>query len=163
MLCLTLMYLNIYFLSFLPVTNHFMCMLSHFSHVRLFVILWAVALQAPLSMRFYRQEYWSGLPCSPSGDLHDLTQGLNPHLLCLLLWQSGSLPLRPPGKPRPTISGMLNSHSGEGNGNPLQYSCLGNPIWWEINSQSLRGFCFNIFQCLNISGILRHRTICFTI
>ena len=41
-----------------------MCvMLSHFSHVRLFVTLWTVAHQAPLSMGFSRQEYWSGLPC----------------------------------------------------------------------------------------------------
>ena len=32
---------------------------------------WTVALQAPLSMRFSRQEYWSGLPCSPPGDLAD--------------------------------------------------------------------------------------------
>ena len=38
------------------------CMLSHFSHVQLFVILWTVAHQAPLSMGFSRQEYWSGLP-----------------------------------------------------------------------------------------------------
>ena len=30
---------------------------------------WTVALQAPLSMGFSRQEYWSGLPCSPPGDL----------------------------------------------------------------------------------------------
>ena len=45
------------------------CVLSHFSHVWLFVILWTVAHQAPLSMRFSRQEYWSGLPCPPPGDL----------------------------------------------------------------------------------------------
>ena len=31
--------------------------------------LWTVALQAPLSMGFSRQEYWSGLPCPPPGDL----------------------------------------------------------------------------------------------
>ena len=37
-------------------------MLSHFSCVRLFVMLWAIALQPPLSMGFSRQEYWSGLP-----------------------------------------------------------------------------------------------------
>ena len=42
--------------------------LSCFSHVRLFVTLWTVACQAPLSMRFSRKE-WSGLPCPPSGDL----------------------------------------------------------------------------------------------
>ena len=37
-------------------------MLSRFSYVRLFVSLWTVAHQAPLSMGFSRQEYWSGLP-----------------------------------------------------------------------------------------------------
>ena len=41
------------------------------SHVRLFVTPWTVALQAPLSIEFFRQEYWSGLPCSPPGDLLD--------------------------------------------------------------------------------------------
>ena len=45
------------------------CVLGHFSHVQLCVILWAVVCQAPLSMRFSRQEYWRGLPCPPSGDL----------------------------------------------------------------------------------------------
>ena len=44
-------------------------MVSHFSHVRLFVTPWAVACQAPLSMRFSRQEYWSGLPLPPPGAL----------------------------------------------------------------------------------------------
>ena len=39
------------------------------SHVQLFVTPWTVALQAPLSLEFSRQEYWSGLPCSPPGDL----------------------------------------------------------------------------------------------
>ena len=37
-------------------------MLSHFSHVRLFATLWSAACQAPLSMGFSRQKYWSGLP-----------------------------------------------------------------------------------------------------
>ena len=45
------------------------CTLSHFSHVWLFVTLWTVAWQAPLSIGFSRQEYWSGLPCPPPGDL----------------------------------------------------------------------------------------------
>ena len=44
-------------------------MLSCFSHVWLFVTLWTVALQASLSMGLCRQEYWSGLPCPPPGDL----------------------------------------------------------------------------------------------
>ena len=47
------------------------CVLSHFRHVWLFVTLWTVAYQVPLSMGFSRQEYWSGLPCPPPGDLPD--------------------------------------------------------------------------------------------
>ena len=38
------------------------CMLSRFNHARIFAALWTVALQALVSMRFSRQEYWSGLP-----------------------------------------------------------------------------------------------------
>ena len=45
------------------------CMLSCFSHVHHFVILWIVAHQAPLSMGFSRQEYWSGLPFPSPGNL----------------------------------------------------------------------------------------------
>ena len=45
------------------------CMLSCFSQVQLCAIPWTVAHQAPLSMGFSRQEYWSGLPCSSQGDL----------------------------------------------------------------------------------------------
>ena len=44
-------------------------MLSHFSCVRLFVTLWTVAHQVPLSTGFSRQEYWSGFPCPPPGTL----------------------------------------------------------------------------------------------
>ena len=40
--------------------------LSHFSCVRLFATLWTAAHQAPLSMGFSRQEYWSGVPRPPS-------------------------------------------------------------------------------------------------
>ena len=45
--------------------------LSYFSRVLLFGTLWTVALQAPLSMGFPRQKYWSGLPFPPPGDLPD--------------------------------------------------------------------------------------------
>ena len=44
-------------------------MLSCFSYDLLFVTLWGVAQEAPLSMGFSRQEYWSGLPCPPPEDL----------------------------------------------------------------------------------------------
>ena len=43
--------------------------LSHFSHVYLFAILWTLACQASLSMGFSRQEYWSGLPFPSPGNL----------------------------------------------------------------------------------------------
>ena len=55
------------------------CMLSH---VQLFVTLWTVSCQVPLSMRFSGQEYWSGLPFPSPGIFW--TQGLNPCLLHLL-------------------------------------------------------------------------------
>ena len=45
--------------------------LSRFSHIQLFVTLWTAACQAPLSMGFSRQEYWSELPCPSPGDLPD--------------------------------------------------------------------------------------------
>ena len=43
--------------------------LRRFSDVQFFATLWTIACQAPLSMGFSRQEYWSGLPCPPAGDL----------------------------------------------------------------------------------------------
>ena len=72
------------------------CMLSRFSLVWLFATLWTVACLASSSMGFSRQEHWSGLPCPPPRDLPD--QGIEPHLLCLLHWQVGSLPLAPSGR-----------------------------------------------------------------
>ena len=50
-----------------------MCVLSR---IQLLVILGTIARQAPLSMGFPRQEYWSGLPFSPPGDLPD--PGISP-------------------------------------------------------------------------------------
>ena len=47
------------------------CVLNHFSHFRLFATPWTAALQAHLSMGLSRQEYWSGLPFPPPGDLPD--------------------------------------------------------------------------------------------
>ena len=47
------------------------CVLSHFSHVWLFATLRTVACQVSQSIRFSRQEYWSGLPCPHPGDPPD--------------------------------------------------------------------------------------------
>ena len=71
--------------------------LSCFRHVQLSATLWTIAHQAPLSVGFSRQEYWSGLPFPLPGDLSD--PGIEPKFLPFLHWQVGSLPLEPPGKP----------------------------------------------------------------
>ena len=67
---------------------------SCFSPFRLCWTLWPVARQAPLSMGFSRQESWGGLPYPSPGALPD---GSNPHLLCPMHWQAGSLLLELPG------------------------------------------------------------------
>ena len=71
--------------------------LSHFSHVQLFVTPWTIAHQAPLSMGFSRQEYWSGSPFPPPGGLPN--PGIEPASLMSPALQTGSLPLAPPWKP----------------------------------------------------------------
>ena len=89
------------------------CMLSCFSRVRLCATLWTSALQAPLSTGFSRQENWSGLPFpSPRTE----------YRCCKNLIRTCFI----------TLSGSyLKGHKyilGEGNGKPLQYSCLENPV-----------------------------------
>ena len=74
------------------------CMLSHsvISNSLLPYGLY-VACQAPLSRGFSRQEHWSGLPCPFRGE-PSWPRDRNLHLLYLLHWRAGSLPLPPPGK-----------------------------------------------------------------
>ena len=66
--CLLVVILSLAWIKF---PFFFLCMLNPYteSHVWLFVTLWIVAHQAPLSVGFSRQEYWSGLPFPPPGDL----------------------------------------------------------------------------------------------
>ena len=124
-------------------------MLSHFSCVRLFATPRTVACQALLSVGFSRQECWSRLPFSSPVDLPN--PGIEPApLKCPALagrffttsaiW---GLPCGLDGKESiacnvgdlGSISGLGRS-PGEGQGNPLQYSCLDNPTdrgaWWAI-------------------------------
>ena len=70
-------------------------MLSHFSCVSLFATPWTVAHQAPLSMGFSRQEYWSGVPFPSPGDLPD--PGIEPGSP---EFQVDALTSEPPGKPK---------------------------------------------------------------
>ena len=59
----------------------------------LFTTPWSVTHRAPLSVGFSRQDYWSGLPCPPPGDLpHPVTESRSP------TWQADSLPAEAPGK-----------------------------------------------------------------
>ena len=94
--------------------------------------LWTVAWQAPLSMGFSRQEYWSGFPCPPPGDLPN--PGIKPRSPTL---QVDSLPSKPPKKPpirlhlnqfhlqRPCFH--LGSHS-KVSGEPVFGGTLFNPL-----------------------------------
>ena len=79
-------------------------------------------------MEFSRQEYWSGQPFPSPGHLPN--QGIERRSLAL---QVDSLPAEPLGKCMNTGVGSLSL--GEGNGNPLQCSCLENPrdggAWWS--------------------------------
>ena len=63
------------------------------SYVQLFATLWPIACQAPPSMGFSRQEYWSGLPFPSPGDIPN--PGIEPGSPAL---QADSLPSEPPGK-----------------------------------------------------------------
>ena len=68
--------------------------------VQLFETSWTVALQAPPSVGFSRQEYSSGLPVPSPGDLPD--PGIEPRSPEL---QADALTSEPPGKPRVEVVG----------------------------------------------------------
>ena len=74
------------------------------SRVRLFGTPWTVAYQAPLSVGFSRQEYWSGLPFPSPGDLPN--PGIEPGSPVL---QADALPSEPPGKPQLESLGRLKT------------------------------------------------------
>ena len=80
-------------LTYSPVTLflHCVCVLTCFSRVQLFATPWTVAHQAPLSMGFSKQEYWSGLPFPSPGDLPD--PGIEPRSLMSPVLQADSLPV----------------------------------------------------------------------
>ena len=68
---------------------------------------WTVAHQAPLSMGFSRQEYWSGLPCTPPRDLPD--PGIEPMPSALPALQADSLPLSHLGSPSQYVTNVYSS------------------------------------------------------
>ena len=105
--------------------------------VRLFTTLWTAADQAPLSMGFSRQEYWSGLTQPPPGDLPD--PGIEPMSPAL---QADSLPQSHWGSP---ISGYTQIFL-----NPW-------PSVWSQSSTVFLTLCFLIHQ---MQTVLIH--ICLT-
>ena len=106
------------------------CAQSLHARVQLLVTPWTVANQAPLSTGFSRQEYWSGLPCAPAGDLPNpgfkLSYPVSPALL------ADSLPLNHWGIPYTHICVCvcicLNA-----------YLCLCNPVDCSPPSSSVHG------------------------
>ena len=83
-------------------------MLSCFGPVWLFATLWTVGSQAPLPMGFSRQEYWSGLPYPPPGDLPH--PGIEPASPVFPALQTDSSPAESPGKPLDVIIVRTNSN-----------------------------------------------------
>ena len=107
------------------------------SHVRLFPTPWNVAHQAPPSMEFSRQEYWSGLPFPPPGDLSD--PAIEPGSPAL---QTDALLSEPPGKPWGLAVNVYKRRNGD-SFNSLTYkayawwwrkgegSFIQTQVWWE--------------------------------
>ena len=68
-----------------------------YTYVQCFLTPWAVSHQPPLSMRFFRQEYWSGLPFPTPGDLPD--PRIEPTSLASPTLAGGFFSTPPHGKP----------------------------------------------------------------
>ena len=102
-------------------------MLSRFSHVRLFATLWTVAHQAPLSMGFSRQEYFSGLPCPPPGNRPKPGSEIGFPAL-----QVDSLPGEPPGKSHMPEETPLSLCDNQTACIPFTYSHSDCPLWGSI-------------------------------
>ena len=78
------------------------------SRIQLFVIPWTVACQAPLSMAFSRQEYWSGLPFPPPGDFSN--PGIEPSSPVSPALQADSLLLSHRESPENLSNGSMRRH-----------------------------------------------------
>ena len=99
------------------------------SRVQLFVTRWTVASQAPLTVGFSRQEYWSELPFPPPGDLSD--PGIELCILRLLCWWANSLPWA-------TWEANLTTHTLNKAARHLKYKAE-SWDWWCSGSVSCQG------------------------
>ena len=119
--------------------------LSCFSCVQLFVTLRTAAHLTPLSMGFSRQEYWSGLPCSPPGDLPD--PWIKPTSLTFPALAVGSLPLAPPGKPPKCNNTILTGRREWIQPSRQKAAASAKTQKWErVTCQELRGWSFGNTQ-----------------
>ena len=108
------------------------CVLSCISRIWLFATLWTVAHRAPLSTGFSRQEYWSGSPCPPPGEIPN--PGIKPESLM-----------------SPTLAGRFfttgATWEAHVNGNTVQYSQTfwhqGPTLWKTIFPCTRVGRCWN--------------------
>ena len=101
------------------------------SHIRLSAIPWTVASQAPLSMEFSRQKYWSGLPCPSPGDLSDPGIELGSSAL-----QVDSLPAEQPRKPVNLICLQINKTMRTSKNKEMQHCHL-----WTYRKGKSVAFC----------------------
>ena len=118
-----------------------------------FATAWTVACQAPLWMGFPRQEYWSGLPCSPPGDLPN--QGIEPRYPAL---QANSLwsDLSHQGSPQ-TLEGFAISFSRVSSWFKYQscVSCIGRPILYHWATREVnKGFSLRINDSYMLNLVL---------
>ena len=116
------------------------------SHVQLYATPWTVACQAPLSMRFSKQEYWSGLPCPPPGDLPD--PGIRTHIILRHPgWASEFFTTVSPGKPCVLSVNHFKSSQSSLQGRaraPLQWSVLHSSVSWLSHYALL-----SVFRCFS--------------
>ena len=110
----------------------------------LFVTPWTAAHQAPLSMEFSRQEYWSGLPCPPPRDLPHL--GIKPGSPAL---EADSLPSEPPGK-RFKWNKLVTKRQVQ-----LWARCLCNSEEMDWSWESLCAWCLGVRREFWVSPFLR--------
>ena len=116
----------------------FVCMLSH---IQLFSTLWTVAHQAPLSMEFSRQEYWSGLPFPTPGYLPDW--GIKPISLMSPALTGRFFTTVPPGKP------SIRSYTKLGAFHRLNEF---NKIYANFTSSTVIEWSFELFEILRVQS-----------
>ena len=111
------------------------------SRVLLFVTPWTASYQSPLSVRFSRQEYWSGLPCSPPGDLPN--PGIKPTSLTSPALAGGFFTTAAAAKsPQscPTLCDLID-------GSPP-----GSPCPWDSPGKNIGVSCHFLLQCMKVKS-----------